>query len=72
MKNFHDYYFGLDSAQRSELAKKAGTSIHYLERIAGAFALPSFRMAKKLVDASGKKISFESLIATWEKKHGAL
>jgi len=72
MKNFHDFYFGLPSHARETYCKRVGTSVQYAERLAGGFRLPSLRMAKRLVDASDGEISFHSLIATWEAKHGPL
>lgn len=72
MKNFHDFFFGLPVAARDDYALRVGTTIAYLERIAGGFCLPSFRMTKRLVDAARGDISFHSVIETWEAKHGPL
>lgn len=72
MKNFHDFYFGLPVSARDAYCAKAGTTVSYAERIAGGFRLPSLRMAKRLIEAAQGEISFHSLIATWEAKHGPL
>jgi len=70
MKNFHDYYFGLTPKARDHLAQRAGTSIGYLERVAGGFALPSLRFAVVLVRASLGKTSVDAIIKTYESKNG--
>lgn len=72
MKNFHDFFFGMSTRQRAAYSERIGTSIHYLERIAGGFALPSLRMAKQLVSASRGKTSYEAIVRTYEAKHGPL
>ena len=72
MNNFHDFFFGMSTQQRDTYATRIGTSIHYLERIAGGFCLPSLRMARRLVKASRGKTSYEAIIKTWEAKHGPI
>lgn len=72
MKNFHDFYFGMPVKARDSYVERVGTTIAYAERIAGGFRLPSLKMAKRLIDAANGEISFHSLIATWEAKHGPL
>lgn len=72
MQNFHDYFFGLSMTERDRYAAEVGTSVLYLERLAGGFRLPSVRMAKRLITASRGAISFDSIVETWEAKHGPL
>lgn len=47
--------------QRQELADKAGTSVAYLWQLAGGHRKASLEMAKRLQDASGKKLTIEGL-----------
>lgn len=70
MDNFHDFFFGMTTQERVVYAGRIGTSVHYLERIAGGFCLPSLRMAKRLVKASQGKTGYEAIIKTWEAKNG--
>lgn len=69
-KSFHDYYFGLNSKQRENYVRRVGTSIHYAERVAGGFALPSLRKAMCFVRASGGKTSLASIVAEYERRNG--
>jgi hypothetical protein len=56
MKNaFHDYFFGLPVPERVMLAKRIGTSVPFLESVAGGFKSPSLRMATRIIDAAGGK-----------------
>lgn len=70
--NFHDYYFSLSSAERDKLAGRAGTSIGYLERLAGGFALPSLRFAVTLSRASKGKASVDAVVKTYEARNGKI
>ncbi len=72
IKNFHDYYFGLNSAQRDAFVEKSNTTIGYAERVAGGFALPSFTKMRHFIKASGNKVNFNSFVQTYEKRHGPL
>ena len=72
MKNFHDYYFSLSALSREKLAERAGTSIGYLERVAGGFALPSLRFAVILSRASLGKTSIDAIVRTYEAKNGKI
>ena len=72
MKDFHDYYFSLSPVSRQKLAERARTSIGYLERVAGGFALPSLRFAVVLSKASLGKTSVDAIVRTYERKHGKL
>lgn len=72
MNDFHDFYFGMSAKERDEYVKRAGTSIGYVERVAGGFALPSLRMAVRLVRAAKKKIGVESIVRTYEERSGSL
>lgn len=70
MNNFHDYYFGLSNTQRDTLAKNVGTTIYNLEGIAGGFKVPSLPMATRIVRAAGKKVTYDMIVATCEKRRG--
>lgn len=70
--NFHDFYFSMNGKVRTAYIKRVGTSEGYLERVAGGFALPSLRMAVKLVRHSRGATSVEAIVKTYEAKHGAL
>lgn len=72
MKDFHDFYFSLSPVARQKLADRAGTSIGYLERVAGGFALPSLRFAVVLSKASLGKTSVDAIVRTYERKNGKL
>ena len=72
MSDFHDFYFGMSADEREAYVKRAGTSIGYVERVAGGFALPSLRMAVRLVRAARKKIGVESIVRTYEERSGSL
>lgn len=69
-KDFHDFYFGLPTQKRSELAAAAETTIGYLERVAGGFRLPSIPMCAKIIRASKGKTSIPAIIKTYEKRNG--
>ncbi len=70
MSDFHDFYYGMSPGEREQYVKRAGTSIGYVERVAGGFALPSLRMAVKLVRAAKKKIGVEAIVKTFEERSG--
>lgn len=72
MKTFHDFFFGLPPKAREAYVVKAGTTVGYVERVAGGFRLPSLKMAHRLVLASGGKTSLAAIIRTYEAKHGEL
>lgn len=46
---FHSYWLGLSREQREELAKRARTTVGYLEKLAGGFGLPSLTKAAQIV-----------------------
>lgn len=72
IKNFHDYYFDLPKEQRNAFVARSGTTIGYAERVAGGFAKPSFDKLRQFIQASGKKLTFQSFVDTYEKRHGPL
>lgn len=72
LQNFHDYFFGLPMKDRELYCKKVNATMSYIERVAGGFRLPSFSMASLLVAASKGKVSYESIIETWENRHGKI
>lgn len=71
MKNFHDYYFGLNNAQREAFVAHAGTTIGYAERVAGGFARPSYLKMRRFVKASKGKTSIDAIVQTYEARNGA-
>ena len=72
IKNFHDFYFGLDRKARLDYVGRVGTTEGYMERVAGGFVLPSLRMAVRLARASRGKTSVEAIVKTYEAKNGAI
>ena len=58
MKQFLTTY-GREEASR--VAKDAGTTFAYLEQIAGGHRKPGFALTRKLVLASGKRMTLEAL-----------
>lgn len=71
-KSFHDYYFGLSGKQRDNYVQRVDTSVHYAERVAGGFALPSLRKAMRFVRASGGKTSLAAIVAEYERRNGPI
>lgn len=70
--SFHGYYFGLSVERRAAYAKTVGTTVNYLERVAGGFRLPSLKMAHRLVRESKGDTSYAAIVQAFEAKHGPL
>lgn len=68
---FHDYWFGMPSDKRAKLADKIGTSVGYLEKVAGGFQLPSMHMATRMVRAA-RGLSYDAIVRTYEHKSGPI
>lgn len=61
MTTFRQYYDSLTTAQREDIAKRAGTKPIYLYQIAAGVRKPSPDMAKRLHQASGFAVSLNTL-----------
>lgn len=61
MTTFRQYYDSLTTAQRADIAKRAGTKPIYLYQIAAGVRRPSPAMAKSLHEASGFAVSLHTL-----------
>lgn len=72
MKNFHDYYFGLNREQRDQFVADANTTIGYAERVASGYRLPSVPMCYRLIKASKNKTSVQAIVETYESRNGPL
>jgi hypothetical protein len=72
MTNFHDFYYGMEPAEREKYAARVGTTVGYLERVAGGFALPSLPMALRLVRRSKGGTSVDAIVRCYEAKSGAI
>lgn len=68
---FHDYWFALTGDKREKLAAKVGSSVGYLEKVAGGFQLPSMHMATRLV-RSARGLTYDAIVRTYEAKAGTI
>ena len=61
MTTFRDYFDNLTTAQKEEIARRAGTRPIYLYQIAAGLRRPSTDLAKKIHHASGFTVSLNAL-----------
>ncbi len=60
-QQLRDWLAKASTEERESLAKEARTSVAYLWQLAGGHRRASLKLAKKLQDASGGKLTIEGL-----------